>query len=49
MVEGSGNKKAAFCDGLQVGLVSDLQKSLAYYRDVPGCGTSGWGHANEAA
>lgn len=46
MEDGSGNKKAVFYDGLQVRLVSDLQKSLAYYRDVLGCETSGWGHAN---
>jgi len=45
-MDGESKKKAAFYDGLQVRLVSDLEKSLAYYRDVLGCETNGWGHAN---
>ncbi|MBP1991919.1 VOC family protein [Paenibacillus eucommiae] len=37
--------KATFYDGLQVRLVSDLEKSLAWYRDVLGCEVDYWGHA----
>jgi hypothetical protein len=38
-------ERAAFREGKQVRLVSDLERSLAYYRDVLGCETDGWGHA----
>lgn len=30
---------------IQVRLVSDLQKSLSYYRDCLGCKVDSWGHA----
>jgi predicted enzyme related to lactoylglutathione lyase len=30
---------------IQVRLVSDLERSLAYYRDVLGCRVDEWGHA----
>jgi catechol 2,3-dioxygenase-like lactoylglutathione lyase family enzyme len=45
-MEENNKKKAAFHDSLQVRLVSDFEKSIAYYRDVLGCETDGWGHAN---
>lgn len=38
-------KKATFNKSFQVRLVSDLDKSLAYYRDVLGCQVDYWGHA----
>ena len=38
-------KKATFQVSLQVRLVSDFEKSLAYYRDVLGCKVDYWGHA----
>lgn len=37
--------KVTFNDSLQVRLVSDHEKSLAYYRDVLGCEVDYWGHA----
>jgi catechol 2,3-dioxygenase-like lactoylglutathione lyase family enzyme len=44
-MEQSVKKKVTFYDSLQVRLVSDLEKSLAYYRDVLGCEVNYWGHA----
>lgn len=38
--------KATFYDSLQVRLVSDFEKSLAWYRDVLGCEVDYWGHAS---
>jgi catechol 2,3-dioxygenase-like lactoylglutathione lyase family enzyme len=38
-------KKATFYTSFQVRLVSDFEKSLAYYRDVLGCEVDYWGHA----
>ncbi len=38
-------KKATFHASLQVRLVSDFEKALAYYRDVLGCDVDYWGHA----
>lgn len=37
--------KVTFYDSLQVRLVSDFEKSLAWYRDVLGCEVNYWGHA----
>jgi catechol 2,3-dioxygenase-like lactoylglutathione lyase family enzyme len=41
--------KATFYDSLQVRLVSDFEKSLAWYRDMLGCEVDYWGHASRGA
>jgi catechol 2,3-dioxygenase-like lactoylglutathione lyase family enzyme len=38
-------ERVVFRETKQVRLVADLERSLAYYRDVLGCETDGWGHA----
>ena len=45
MTTNGTNPKVTFYDSLQVRLVSDLEKSLAWYRDVLGCEVNYWGHA----
>jgi len=44
MMEAS-KPKGKFGQSLQVRLVSDLEKSQRYYRDVLGCKVDNWGHA----
>ncbi|MDQ0230133.1 VOC family protein [Metabacillus malikii] len=41
----SDNKVGKLGKTIQVRLVSNLTKSLEYYRDVLGCHIDGWGHA----
>ena len=45
MTNNGTNPKVTFYDSLQVRLVSDLEKSLAWYRDVLSCEVNYWGHA----
>jgi catechol 2,3-dioxygenase-like lactoylglutathione lyase family enzyme len=44
-METNNRLKATFHDSLQVRLVKDFRKSLAWYRDVLGCEVDDWGHA----
>lgn len=44
-MELDNKQEVTFNDSLQVRLVSDFEKSKAYYRDVLGCEVNNWGHA----
>ncbi|HZH60524.1 MAG TPA: VOC family protein [Metabacillus sp.] len=44
-MEALSKPKGKFGQSLQVRLVSDLEKSQRYYRDVLGCKVDNWGHA----